>query len=348
MSHHTMSTFFSSVDLAELNSSAPLHNVFVSLIVNNEGTYSVGLSTKGIYKANITTTQEIQFTDFTGNLLDFDPSSTPKVVEEETIFQVFGTVDPPEENSESIFSKIRKRILDLKSKKQVVTSKQNYSGYSGYPGYSLYPNPDYNKINIFNVAETGIASNEKKDTLKKPLIESPSPKIKYFTQNSSVSNNFKDDFEEALSDNELISCILKLSIVPSEIDLISFTRSLSKEDSVRYYTHLSDILEMICESSYSYSYSKFYVQLERIITRLDSLAYNSTLEDIIKLLTIYTDNLLVYIEEEFEDGDYPEQQNLNSSGIDASALVADLQVAVDKKQKRMKSKKSSKKNTSKK
>lgn len=48
--HHTMATFFSGTDMSELHDNAPLHNYYLSLIVNFDGKYSARIAYIGTIK----------------------------------------------------------------------------------------------------------------------------------------------------------------------------------------------------------------------------------------------------------------------------------------------------------
>lgn len=58
-SHHEMATNFSGTDISELIESAEYFNVFVSLIVNNVGSYSIGFSTMTKSKERVNTINKL-------------------------------------------------------------------------------------------------------------------------------------------------------------------------------------------------------------------------------------------------------------------------------------------------
>lgn len=71
-SHNTMTTFFSSTDLGELKDNAPNHNIYVSLIVNNDNENCAMVAFMANEKTAIperSLTTEVEFSDQDGNTI---------------------------------------------------------------------------------------------------------------------------------------------------------------------------------------------------------------------------------------------------------------------------------------
>ena len=64
-SHHNMKAFFSGTDSAELNATGKTRDVYVSLIVNNEGSYVAKVTRRIQKKANVE--WQVSYSDLSGN-----------------------------------------------------------------------------------------------------------------------------------------------------------------------------------------------------------------------------------------------------------------------------------------
>lgn len=131
-SHHNMSTFFSSTDTDTLREEGNARNTFVSLIVNNEGTYSAAVTRKVIREEDITFIES--YTLF-GNSLSSQPQkSTRKEVTEIQYFML----DIDKADVPNPFKYIDQRFIEIKKRKE-----RNNSLSWGYPleRNRLYPEP---------------------------------------------------------------------------------------------------------------------------------------------------------------------------------------------------------------
>lgn len=140
-SHNSMATFFSGTDIATLKSEAVDHNHFVSLIVNNAGTYTAAITTVVSSKKTIVDTYT--FETFDG---EESTGQTSYVAESKEIQYTRFAIEKealPVSSFQEISIKI-KEILDEKAKNAVVTPVygNNYGQNRVYPPY---PNTPVNK-----------------------------------------------------------------------------------------------------------------------------------------------------------------------------------------------------------
>lgn len=89
LSHHSMSTFFSGTDINTLREEGDERNCFVSLIVNNAGTYSAAITRKIQAKHEVTVRNQGTSYEFFGEgtiqVIDPNGEEVKQVVEKETI-----------------------------------------------------------------------------------------------------------------------------------------------------------------------------------------------------------------------------------------------------------------------
>jgi len=113
MSHHSMSTFFSGTDLSTLQSEGLERNNFVSLIVNNEGSYSAAITRK-VQKHQ--TVQEENIFTFFGNEKGRDSKSY--ILDEDVI--EFYMLDIDRQIPENSLSYLDTRFEEIKNNKKAV------------------------------------------------------------------------------------------------------------------------------------------------------------------------------------------------------------------------------------
>lgn len=126
-SHNNMATFFSGTDTATLSAEGNDMAHFVSLIVNNAGKYTAGVTRK--YKCVQTVSEKYTYPTWNGEVREgvetFD-------IEEEKL--EWFNLDIVFENATDDFeTEMMERIKEIKSKKKVVTPV-----YKGYPQYGNY------------------------------------------------------------------------------------------------------------------------------------------------------------------------------------------------------------------
>lgn len=133
-SHNNMATFFSGTDTATLREEGNDRNHFVSLIVNNAGTYTAAITRKFTEKKVINSTFVYRTFE------DIEKTDTRTVeVEEETI--VYNMLDIVKEGEiTEPFLEISERLEAIKkSKAEVAATKAPFSTIPYYDGLSSFP-----------------------------------------------------------------------------------------------------------------------------------------------------------------------------------------------------------------
>lgn len=144
-SHNNMATFFSGTDIATLKSEAMDHNHFVSLIVNNAGTYTAAITTVVSSKKTIVDTYTYETFDGEEN-----SGETTYLVESKEIQYSKLTIEKealPVSPFQEISIKI-KELLEEKAKAAVVTPMAGNGQVFLSPNsrvYPPYPQPVVNK-----------------------------------------------------------------------------------------------------------------------------------------------------------------------------------------------------------
>lgn len=175
-SHNQMATFFSGTDVATLKEEGTDRNHFVSLIVNNEGTYTAAITRKISITRNVD--EEIQYDSFNGEKVTENSS----YVEEDNEFEYFPlkiTIEGEKEENKILKARLEeiKKNKNKTSIKISPNSKQlsipynppycypttpnhtspsnttsNYKVNSPSPYYSIdaddFTNIDYNKVKL--------------------------------------------------------------------------------------------------------------------------------------------------------------------------------------------------------
>lgn len=290
-SHNSMATFFSGTDTGELTASAPLHNVFVSLIVNNAGTYSIGLSVQGKYKSTSVIEQTINFNDFSGDVCTFDPTTTNQVVNEEVIYHAFGTIEK-EVTSPSIFSRLLDRITKVKEKKYKPKESTNFNS-------SFYTNNN-NKI-VYPGQDSGYGYSSFKPSYEKPTgsLELPFNNLNSYTKPKTDEEELFEEYVDWLE-----ACILYLGLFQKHVSTKWFVNQLEDSDEIVYTDYLTDILEMAENAIFNGDYEYYLNTLNTVIKNFEDLEFVTNckvLKTIISILKEYKETLEIYIEEESTD-----------------------------------------------
>lgn len=134
-SHHIMSTFFSGTDTATLREEGNERNCFVSLIVNNEGTYNAAITRKITSTSIVTIKNSNQKYEFFGNgnvEIETPEEKTSTVVKE--VIQYF-MLDVDVETVENTLSYLDDRFEVIKKRKVVKTTKDINGSYYSYNNY---------------------------------------------------------------------------------------------------------------------------------------------------------------------------------------------------------------------
>lgn len=154
-SHHTMNTFFSNTDTSTLKEEGSDVNHFVSLIVNNAGTYNAAITRKVDIKNDVYSVYTYK------SFEDIAVEGKSDYTECKTCIEYF-YLDIEVEKSENNNSELFDRISKLKE------SKRKESYISSYPYYS-YEYPKYDKsANKFDMGK--VKEDSKKNPIQKELF----------------------------------------------------------------------------------------------------------------------------------------------------------------------------------
>lgn len=123
-SHNNMSTFFSGTDTSTLQEEGTDRNHFVSLIVNNEGTYTAGITQKVTYEKDI---NETASSSTYGGL----PVTHKQLYKENAKKIVWYEFDIEKHSTKVEHKDLDERIAEIK-KKKIEARPVVYGGYGGY------------------------------------------------------------------------------------------------------------------------------------------------------------------------------------------------------------------------
>lgn len=129
-SHNTMATFFSGTDSNTLREMAPVYGNYLSLIVNNAGTYTAGLAVKADITKNISSVINYKGLDYAEKSINKGLTETS----EEVVLKFDATIikDVVEEGEEEFVETIHeleKRVKERDSAKTFIP-KNNFKGFS--------------------------------------------------------------------------------------------------------------------------------------------------------------------------------------------------------------------------
>lgn len=180
-SHNNMATFFSRTDTNTLLLEGQDTNHFVSLIVNNAGTYTAGI-TRHI-TSKLTMTESYNYPTFE----DKDNHSQRRTSEEKDYIEWFNLAITVEK-SPYAFEDIDAQLTEIRENKRKTAINiplyKNYNGYDSYNGYSNFNN--YNKnykdtsnnINAKKSSESSLIPKQTEIPFNKydfPISKSPEP-----------------------------------------------------------------------------------------------------------------------------------------------------------------------------
>lgn len=163
-SHNCMSTFFSGTDLATLREEGNDRNHFVSLIVNNEGTYTAAITRK------ITETRTINSTYKYHTFNDIIKEGTKTYIEEDAVIEYNYLTITKEGEVVCSFDELDQRLSEIKSIKEAKREKEIKSPYNFKDNY-FYNNPS----NYNNTKEKTLFDFDYIDNRPSTIISSADP-----------------------------------------------------------------------------------------------------------------------------------------------------------------------------
>ena len=133
-SHNQMATFFSGTDLQTLKEEGIDRNHFVSLIVNNEGTYTAAITRR------ITSVKNVSDTYTYKSFNDNDKQGENSYKVEET-YILYNYLDIVKEDTNSNFTELEEQIKEVKQDKQTKAIVRP-TGFNNIPQPSLFKDID--------------------------------------------------------------------------------------------------------------------------------------------------------------------------------------------------------------
>ena len=277
-----MSAFFSGTDLATLKEEGADRNHFVSLIVNNAGTYTAAITRKIKYKA----VRELSYESF-GGLIELPEKET---IEGEEL-EYFNLDIKFEEEYDDKINSIADRLKEIKAEKDKKKPVYDYKGYS----YPSQWSPSYNKEN---------------DTLKYKPVEKKEPTLfdDDFKPFGGEKNSKKTEEPEAKISKQLIEGIVNQlitgSVTVTSLDSESKTKLVNTitsrfdkrfgkgEDGISQFVFwATDFIEFLLWYSVEDPYideTSIVVDIaSNVIEALEALPKNKYIDEYINILSSY-------------------------------------------------------------
>ena len=213
-SHHNMATFFSGTDTRELQDGGKDTNHFVSLIVNNAGKYTAGITRKTKVKQIIK--EEYSYPTWNDNNM----SNTREFTVEKEYIQWFNLSINIEGKVDNFENEMLERIREIRKNK---TSRHSNLPFSSNPNYPSKINSNANTIQSSRVVPVVSANRAPKQA---SLFEKEEPEVNY---------------EEIKIDKDIVDWVVKQTItcsiiIPnhSNIDINKWVDSMDRLYSKRF------------------------------------------------------------------------------------------------------------------
>lgn len=206
-SHNNMATFFSGTDTNTLIEEGANANHFLSLIVNNAGKYTAGITRKIVgdikAKAHITYTKNTYYDSFDNNRVVLEDNTISESDKEETkVVEYVEWFEAEIEKAEvsNNFDDIDSRLSEIKANKAKNKATNIYSDniYRGYNDSYNWNRPD--AIND-KVAESYTVPTPIKNSIKDSKDQKKEPKQLNLFEN--VDKNIEEDVEEGVGETSL-------------------------------------------------------------------------------------------------------------------------------------------------
>ena len=231
-SHNDMATFFSSQDQAMLAQEGTDRNVFVSLIVNNAGTYTAGITRKIASKI----VEEKCYKTFGNKEICQPVESYDTQYIEWYNLEIIKEEDTPE------FPELQDRLLQIAEHKKALEEERIYNSK---PHFFAPANPK-NQLSLFAGSD---------DDIDAPIVENP------IDENHPIESNEDGvEFDESVIENCIVkiltgdinagSSVTKLTIAKANSNLL-YQRTFPKFDDFKYFAEgfLDIIVQTWAESA---------------------------------------------------------------------------------------------------
>lgn len=236
-SHNDMATFFSSQDQAMLVQEGTDRNVFVSLIVNNAGTYTAGITRKIASKI----VEEKCYKTFGNKEICKPVESYDTQYIEWYNLEIIKEEDTPE------FPELQDRLLQIAEHKKALEEERR-KAYNPYPYIVSKENKDTSKNQLSLFAGSD-------DDIDSPIVENP------IDENHPIEPNEDGiEFDESIIENCICkiltgdinadSSVTKLTIAKTNSNLL-YQRTFPKFDDFKYFAEgfLDIIVQTWAESA---------------------------------------------------------------------------------------------------
>jgi proteasome lid subunit RPN8/RPN11 len=264
-SHDTMATFFSGTDTNTLAEEGMDRVHFVSLIVNDAGTYSAAITRRVTIESVIH--DSFSYSTFGGISVSLGKSSKPRLVKQEVI--EWYPLEVEKEEFAEPESELSSRIEEIKKTNEKTTAtKYPYSGFNSQFKYGDYPDDDDDGGNLFS--QTTDVNDNVKEEIKKKI----SPE---YDKYSTDINEFQRVMKCILTDN---LNLLEYAKPKSYDELAKKMSSLLKDKYINikaYNNHIEKFISiLLCSIS-------------------DSALANQGITDMDEIVSIYAYKLSKYL-----------------------------------------------------
>ena len=283
-----MATFMSGTDIKELTDSAPLHNCFMSLVVNNAGTYTVAFSTLGKNTTKTVKREAISFRNFNGEDVICDEVESTTETSIDAVYYAYGNITK-EELDFSPFQYISDQLTKIKEVKSTANTKAT-STYKGTTSSTDWRNKYNYNIHGNPQAKPAVTSPgyKSESTYMKPLFNGIYDDDYYGDYPTSYNKPTTSiPIKPASTDDNKQFCnsILTLGLRSEYIDNVtSFLDDLAITDVELYETYLPTILDAYCNVVFAENYIVYKEALDFALNFFKKYNYDYIIKAIIPIL----------------------------------------------------------------
>lgn len=217
-SHNNMPTFFSGTDTATLQSEGSDMNHFVSLIVNNTGKYTAGITRK--IKSKRTVSEKFSYSTWGDKVIE----DSNNYEEEVNYIQWFNLNIEIESTTNNFEEEMLSRIKEIRRNKSSIPNNSVFNNNNNKPsstGGIYVPIGQYGKQENVREVKAGPAN------IEKPVIKQPELPFN--------ENEYNMNYSEVEVDPNIVDWIVKQTLTcsvlitnPSNVDKEKWVKSMSK------------------------------------------------------------------------------------------------------------------------
>ncbi len=236
-SHNSMATFFSGTDTATLKEEGLDRNHFVSLIVNNAGKYTAGITRK--VKSNKAITENFSYPTYGDSKIEDQKSYT---IEEEVI-EWFNLDIVFEKPQNSFQEDLKNRLEEIKKSKEEQKKEQSIAinttyQYPKYYQQSLFPEQQENKKQVQTAIDTPVGRANQSVKTYNSYNTDP-----YYFSNSLEDSVFDTPYGTISCEPELIQELVRQLITgsiiinnSSKINIVEWSKNMESLYDKRFGT----------------------------------------------------------------------------------------------------------------